>query len=83
MLSVWAFLSCLERFRVGKLIWLGGTVGLAFLLRSNIIILFIAMWIVLIVKLLCDSAKRRSALLIGDCHGSGDSPVPGSFGLCI
>lgn len=65
MLSVWAFLSCLERFRVGKLIWLGGTVGLAFLLRSNIIILFIAMWIVLIVKLLCDSAKRRSALLMG------------------
>ncbi|MCI9677185.1 MAG: hypothetical protein HFH06_15845 [Lachnospiraceae bacterium] len=65
MFSVWAFLSCLERLRGGKLIWLGMTTGIAFLLRSNIIIMIIALWIVLAVKLICDSTKRRSALAMG------------------
>lgn len=71
MFSVWAFLSCLERTRGGKLIWLGATTGIAFLLRSNIIIMIIALWIVLAVKLICDPAKRRSALAMGIAMAAG------------
>jgi len=65
MIAVWALLSCFERFRKWKLVWLGASLGLAVLLRKNIIILAIAMGIVVIIKLIYDLEKRRSLLAMG------------------
>lgn len=65
MLAVWALLSCLEHFRVWKLVWLGGAMGLAVFLRENIVILAIAMGIVIIIKLIFDAGRRRQFLAMG------------------
>lgn len=65
MVAVWAYLSCLERFRGWKLIWLGCAMGLAVFLRENVIILAIAMGIVTVIKLVYDSKRRRHMLAMG------------------
>ena len=65
MVAVWAFLSCLERFRTWKLIWLGASMGFAVFLRENIIILAIALGIVAVIKMIYDSERRWHLLAMG------------------
>ena len=65
MLAVWALLSCFERFRIWKLVWLGVSIGFAVILRKNIIILAIALVIVTVIKMICDSQRRRQAMVMG------------------
>ncbi len=50
LLAVWAFLSCMKRFRVWKLACLGLSAGITVMLRTNMIIVVIAMLIVALVK---------------------------------
>jgi Predicted membrane-bound mannosyltransferase len=65
MIAVWAFLACLERMRVWRLVWFGISIGLAVFLRENMIILAIAMGIVVVIKLFCDSERRRHFCVMG------------------
>ena len=65
MLAVWAFLSCMENFRIRKLFWLGTSIGLAVFLRENMLILAIAMGCVLIVRLWSGASKRKHTAVIG------------------
>ena len=65
MVAVWALLSCLERFSIWKLVWLGTSIGLAVILRKNIIILAIALIIAAVIKMICDSRKRRHVIAMG------------------
>lgn len=65
MTAVWALLSCMEHFRVWKLIWLGTAMGLMIILRENMLILAIAMGIVVIIKLICDPERRPHLLGMG------------------
>lgn len=65
MLAVWAMISCIERFRVWKLVWLGAAMGLAVFFRENILILAIAMGIVIGIKLIFQTERRRHFLLMG------------------
>lgn len=65
MIAVWAFLSCLERFRIWKLVWLGTSMGFAVFVRENSIILAIALAIVVVIKLIFDSERRRHVLAMG------------------
>ena len=65
MLAVWALLSCLERFKVYKLIALGASIGVAVQLRMNMIILVISLVIVLLIKAVCDSVGRWRAAAMG------------------
>lgn len=51
-LAAWAFLSCLEKFSLGKLFALALTAGIAVQLRMNSLIILIAFGIVVIVKLI-------------------------------
>ncbi len=80
MLAVWAFISCLERFKGWKLVWLGISVGLAVLLRQNIIILAIAMGIVVILKLIFYPEGRRF-LAMGFAMAFGIIMFQGVIGL--
>lgn len=63
LLAVWAFLSCIKKFKVWKLAGLGLSAGAAVVLRSNILILVIAMLIVVIVKWL--AGRNWRMLTIG------------------
>ncbi len=65
MLAVWAFLSCLEKFRGYKLIALGLSMGIAVQMRENIIIMAIALGIVLLIKLICAPSNRWRAAAMG------------------
>ena len=65
MIAVWAYFSCLERFSIWKLVWLGASIGFAVILRKNIIILAIALLIAAVIKIVCDSQKRRHVIAMG------------------
>lgn len=65
LLAVWVLLSCLEKFKVYKLIALGLSVGIAVQMRKNIIIMVIALGIVLLIKFICASQIRWKAAAMG------------------
>lgn len=65
MTAVWGLLSCMEHFQRWKLIWLGASMGLMIILRENMLILAIAMSIVVMIRLIYDSAGRPHLLGMG------------------
>lgn len=65
MLAVWALLSCLEKFKVYKLIALSLLIGIAVQLRENMLILVIAVEIVLLIKLICAPPNRWRTAAMG------------------
>lgn len=65
MLAVWAFLSCLKKFKIYKLTAFGFTIGVAVQMRENIIIMAIALGVVLLIKLVCSHADRWKAAAMG------------------
>lgn len=65
MLAVWAFLSCLEKFKIYKLIALGLLTGIAVQMRENTLILVIALEIVLLIRLISASRNRWKTAAMG------------------
>ncbi len=62
-LAVWALLSAFRKFRIWKLVGMGLSIGFAVMLRTNVLIVVIAMLIVVLVKLLV--GRNRQALACG------------------
>lgn len=62
LLAIWAFLSCIKRFKVWKLVGLGLSIGVGVILRTNILIVVIAMLIVVIVKWIAGRNWRMFAI---------------------
>lgn len=52
LISVWAFLSALRKFKLWKLVGMGVSIGFAVMLRTNVVILAVAMLIAVLAKLL-------------------------------
>ena len=69
MLAVWMFLSCIQKFAWYKAILFGLLIGIAVQLRTNLLILVIALAIVMLVKLFFSRNRQNIvlflALLIG------------------
>lgn len=59
LLAVWGVLSCIRKFKVWKLVGIGGTIGVAVMLRFNVIIVATAMVIVVLVKLIAGRDRQR------------------------
>lgn len=62
LLAVWAFLSCIRRFKLWKLAGLGLSAGAAVMLRSNALIIVIAMLIVAVIKAAAGRSRRMLAV---------------------
>lgn len=62
LLGIWAFLSCLKRFRVWKLLGLGASIGVAVMFRQNVIIVVVAMLIVVLIKAIFGRSLKVLAL---------------------
>lgn len=62
LLGIWAFLSCLKRFRVWKLAGLGASIGVAVMFRVNVIIIVVAMLIVALIKAVFGHSLKNLAV---------------------
>jgi len=69
--SVWMYLSCLKTFSWGRLALFGLSIGTAVFLRTNFLILVLAMGIVMLIKLLQEFHWQNLALVAALGLGCG------------
>lgn len=62
LLAIWAFLSCIRKFKVWKLAGLGLSIGVAVLFRTNALIIVIAMLVVALVKAVAGRSWKMLAV---------------------
>lgn len=62
MLSVWGFLSCFSKFSWWKVAGVGISLGIAVILRTNVVILLISMLIVIFVRFIQNRDWRMGAI---------------------
>ncbi len=69
MLGIWGYLSCMKKFRVWKLVCLALTMGLAVTLKTNMLIVMVAMILVAIIQFIVGNGKKN--LWIAAATGMG------------